>query len=95
MKGGLGVENIKELLGCSKCGCLILPDATKCPNCGVVYNDIGGGSVTDNPCFPSKLKIKETGVEAIVAYYHFACPHHGRVHVRATVTTPTIRCPFC
>lgn len=93
------MQSIKELLGCSKCGCIVLPDATKCPNCGTVYDDDRkahqDNSIGYSPNYSTQPKIKETGIGAIVAYYHFTCPNHGRVNVRASVIAPTLRCPFC
>ena len=88
------MQSIKELLGCPKCGCVILPDAIKCPNCGLAYEENDRRSNTGSIYSP-KPKIRETGIEAIVAYYQFTCPYHGRVSVRATVTAATIKCPFC
>jgi len=89
------VPSIKELLGCPKCGCTILPDAIKCPNCGTTYDDNGTGNVVDKITYSPQPGIREIGIKAIVAYYQFTCPHHGRVNVRATVMAPTIKCPFC
>ncbi len=80
---------IKELVGCPKCGCVILPDAVKCPNCGTAYIE------NDSIDYSSKSKMKKVGIETVIAYYQFICPQHGKINVKATVTPPTLRCPFC
>lgn len=89
------MKSIKEILECSKCGCIVLPDATKCPKCGSAYDGNGVGTMIDNVNYSSKPKIGETGIEVIVAYYQFSCPRHGRINVRAMVTASTVKCPFC
>jgi len=86
---------VKETVQCSRCGCIALPDASKCPRCGTTYN---GNRVKDlmNTVnyFPNPV-IEDTDIQVVQAYYQLTCHYHGRVNVKATVIAPTIKCPFC
>lgn len=87
---------IKEMFECSKCGCIRLPDATKCPRCGLAYDRDGTETTVNNIGYLTRSAgTRETSIEIIGTYYRLTCPHHGRINVRATVAVPTIKCPFC
>ncbi len=92
------MPSIKEILECPRCGCLILPDSTKCPKCGINYDGFTYSEVVDSiesNTYPSKLKVGNDSVEILVARYEFSCPQHGKVNVKSAVITPKIKCPFC
>jgi hypothetical protein len=89
------MQAVKERVQCSRCGCIALPDATRCPKCGASYN--GNGSkeaVSAISYFPSPL-IEEADTKVVRAYYQLTCSRHGRIHVKATVIGSPIKCPFC
>lgn len=89
------MQAIKETVQCSKCGCVTLPDATKCPKCGAAYDDNGTKGIIDTISYLSNPRIEDANIQVVRAYYQFTCPHHGKVSVRATVIGSTIKCPFC
>jgi len=90
------MQAIKDMVRCSKCGCIALPDATKCPKCGASYDRNGRREIIDPvTCFSSPSMEENDYIQVIRAYYQLTCPRHGKVHVRATVIGSPIKCPFC
>lgn len=71
---------------CNECGCVIQPDATKCPNCGLKYTSV-----------VSATKPRNNGNGIIVGRigYTITCPEHGKIHITANVASPPTSCPFC
>jgi len=72
-------------LKCTECGCIIPPDATKCPNCGQKYAEVKA----------VKTKNNGNGITVGRIGYAITCPDHGKIHVTATVASPPTKCPFC
>jgi len=72
-------------LKCVECGCIIPPDATKCPNCGQKYTEVKA----------VKPKNSGNGITVGRIGYAITCQHHGKIHVTATVASAPTRCPFC
>ena len=72
-------------LKCVECGCIIPPDATKCPNCGYKYAEVK----------VVKPKNNGNGITVGRIGYAITCPDHGKIHVTATVASPPTSCPFC
>ena len=62
-------------LRCTECGGTIPPDATKCPNCGLRY---------DQGTMP-KPKNNGNGITVGRIGYAITCPNHGRIHITAGV----------
>ena len=89
------IQAIKDTIQCSRCGCIALPDATKCPKCGVAYNGNGAKELIDSIAYISNPIMEDTSIQLIRAYYQLICPRHGKVYVKATAIGPTIKCPFC
>lgn len=87
--------SVREILKCPRCGCHILPDATKCPKCGTLYDSNGIESVVDPINYPAKPKLGNTDVEILIANYQLTCARHGKINIKATVIAPMIKCPFC
>lgn len=71
---------------CSECGCVIPPEANRCPNCGQKQVDVR-----------ARVSTKGNGNGIVVGRigYAITCPDHGRIHITATVASPPTRCPFC
>jgi ribosomal protein L40E len=82
------VQVVKDTIQCLRCGCIALPDATKCPKCGASYNGNGKKETFDNMSYFPSTKV-------VRAYYQLTCSRHGRIHVKATVIGSTVKCPFC
>ena len=86
---------VKETIQCSRCGCIALPDATKCPKCGAPYNgdrmELAGlmSYLTDHGA------AADAGSKVVRAYYELTCCRHGRIHVKASVIGSSVKCPFC
>ena len=102
MKGGgllYNMQGIKETIECVRCGCIALPDATKCPKCGAHYYESHEGNkakeIINAIDYISNSGIEDIDTRVIRASYQFICPHHGRVSVKAVVIAPKIKCPFC
>ena len=95
------MQVIKDTVQCSRCGCIALPDATKCPKCGVAYDGNGAKQMIDtircfsSPSIEEPRMEKDGDVRVIRAYYQLTCPRHGKIHVKATVIGSPIKCPFC
>jgi ribosomal protein L40E len=90
------VQVVKDTIQCLRCGCIALPDATKCPKCGASYNGNGKKEAFDNMSyFPTPAVLEDTSTKVILAYYQLTCSRHGRIHVKATVIGSTVKCPFC
>ena len=91
------MQVIKDTVQCSRCGCIALPDATKCPKCGKAYhNGNGEQEMLDAVSYLSNSQIEGVNTQQVVrASYQFICPQHGRVNVRAMVISSIIKCPFC
>lgn len=89
------MEAIKETVKCSRCGCIALPDATRCPKCGAAYDGNGTKGIIDTISCLSNPRIEDTDIQVVRAYYQLTCPRHGKIYVRATVIDSPIKCPFC
>jgi len=82
--------------GCSKCGLAVVPDAIKCPRCNAAYYSNGRLQLDANTkLYQLKAKDTKLNVQALVARYRLTCPHHDRIDIKATVTSPSVKCPFC
>lgn len=89
------MQAVKETVQCSRCGCIALPDATRCPKCGASYNGNGlKESVSAISYFSSPLVV-DAETKVVRAYYQLTCSRHGRIYVKATVIGSPIKCPFC
>lgn len=92
------MQAVRTTIRCTRCGCIALPDATKCPKCGEDYrnpSNTGAKEIIDPFAYLSTTKVDVDGIKIIRAYYQLTCPHHGQVHVRATVIGAPVKCPFC
>ena len=101
------MQAVKETVRCTRCGCLALPDANKCPKCGANYRNSNGNDAreTFDPfTYLSTARMAGAGnsasldtniIKVIRAYYQLTCPRHGKIHVRATVIGSPVKCPFC
>ncbi len=90
------MQAVKETVQCSRCGCIALPDATKCPKCGALYNGDRGKEITGIISYLSDHDvIDNTSTKVVRAYYQLTCVRHGKIHVKATVIGSPVKCPFC
>jgi ribosomal protein L40E len=90
------IQAVKETIQCSRCGCIALPDATKCPKCGASYIGDGKKETFDNVgFFPASVVLQDSGTKVVRAYYQLNCSRHGRIHVKAAVIGSSVKCPFC
>ena len=90
------MQIMKDTVQCSNCGCIALPDATKCPKCGAPYDRNGTREIIGPIPYLSTSGIEEDGgIQVIRAYYQLTCPRHGKIYVKATVIGSPIKCPFC
>jgi hypothetical protein len=90
------MQAVKETIKCSRCGCIALPDATKCPKCGASYNSDRAREITGIMSYLSDHSVIEDNSTRVVrAYYQFTCCRHGKIDVKATVIGSPIKCPFC
>lgn len=89
------MQVVKDTIQCSRCGCIALPDATKCPKCGASY--IAGKKETlDSMCFATApIASEDASAKVVRAYYQLTCSRHGKIHVKAAVIGSSIKCPFC
>jgi ribosomal protein L40E len=71
-------------LKCTECGCIIPPDATKCPNCGYKYAEV-----------KPTVKSNGHGIKVDRIGYAITCQVHGRIHITANIASPPTKCPFC
>lgn len=89
------MQAVRDRVQCSRCGCIALPDATRCPKCGASYNGNGAkDAVSIIDCISNPM-IEDADTRVVRAYYQINCRRHGRIHVRATVIGSPIKCPFC
>lgn len=89
------MQAVRDRVQCSRCGCIALPDATRCPKCGASYN---GNGIKGAVCDTSYLEIptvEDADTRVVRAYYQITCSRHGRIQVKATVIGSSIKCPFC
>ncbi|MBM3142352.1 MAG: hypothetical protein FJ005_04800 [Chloroflexi bacterium] len=88
---------VKDTVQCSRCGCIALPDATKCPKCGALYNGNGKKETVDDAMnyLPRPMIVEDTNIKVVRAYYQLTCYRHGKIHVKATVIGSPVKCPFC
>jgi ribosomal protein L40E len=65
-------------LKCSECGCVVPPDATKCPNCGHKYDDV-----------VVKAPAKSNGNDITVSCVGYATKYavHGKIYIRANIAS--------
>jgi len=89
------MQAIKETIRCSKCGCIALPDSTKCPKCGESYNGNGAKGVLNTLSYFANPTIEISDTQVTRAYYQLICPRHGKVYIKATAIGSAIKCPFC
>ena len=101
------MQAVKETIRCTRCGCLALPDANKCPKCGANYKNPSGAeakeifgpfnylSTATMDTIGNSASLDASIVKVIRAYYQLTCPRHGKIHVRAMVIGSPVKCPFC
>lgn len=89
------IQLVKDTRQCSRCGCIALPDATKCPKCGAAYNGNGAKEAVDAISYFSSQIVEDVNAKVVRAYYQLHCGRHGKIHVKATVIGSPIKCPFC
>ena len=90
------MQVVKETIQCSRCGCIALPDATKCPKCGASYIVNEKREIFDNVgFFPATTMLEDTSAKVVRAYYQLTCTRHGRIQVKAAVIGSSVKCPFC
>jgi len=90
------MQVVKDTIQCSRCGCIALPDATKCPKCGASYIVNGKRETFDSVgFFPAPAILEDTNAKVVRAYYQLTCSRHGRIHVKASVIGSSVKCPFC
>ena len=85
--------SVEKTLKCSKYGCVVVPDTTKCSNCSSAYDndEIERMVGTDDRKF-LQPKMTKVDIQITTAYYQFVCPKHGKSNVKAAITAPAIRC---
>ncbi len=90
------IQLLKETIQCSRCGCIALPDATRCPKCGASYITNNEKETLDNMgSFPTPPTLEDPSTKVVRAYYQLTCSRHGRIHIKAAVIGSSIKCPFC
>jgi hypothetical protein len=89
------MQAVRDKVRCSRCGCIALPDATRCPKCDALYNGNGAKEAISIIDCISRPMIENEDNGVVRAYYQFTCRHHGRIHVKSTVIGSPIKCPFC
>ena len=93
------MQIVNKTLKCSICGCISLPDATRCPKCGAIYNNnmlnTGSEEIFGSNRYLSIPRPDDTDTKIYWVYYQLTCPLHGKVDVRAIVIASAIKCPFC
>jgi len=90
------IQLMKDTIQCSRCGCIALPDATKCPKCGASYILNGKRDAMDTVgFFPTSVLAEDTNTTVVSAYYQLTCSRHGRIQVKASVIGSSVKCPFC
>jgi len=90
------IQAIKDTIQCSRCSCIALPDATKCPKCGASYNGSGAKEIVDTFSYlPNPTIVEDTSIKVVRAYYQLTCHRHGKIHVKAMVIGSSVKCPFC
>ena len=89
------MQAVKETVQCSRCGCIALPDATRCPKCGASYSDNGAKEAIGALSYLSSPLMEDADTKVVRAYYQLTCSRHGKIHVKATVIGSPIKCPFC
>ncbi len=93
------LQAIKERAECPRCGCIALPDATRCPKCGARYHESKTNefshAIDQILSKPANLSRPPDDVRIVRANYELDCPYHGKVRVKATVVSQSMRCPFC
>lgn len=96
------LQAVKATLRCSQCGCIALPDATKCPKCGALYHKDKEEVLFDTfrltSIAPEPVRTAKDTTECLKVVqvnYELDCPRHGRVRIKATVISAPMRCPFC
>ena len=89
------IQTVRDTVQCSRCGCIALPDATKCPKCGASYNGNGAKEAVNAISYISSPMIENAATRVVRAYYQLTCSRHGKIYVKATVIDSPIKCPFC
>jgi hypothetical protein len=89
------MQAVKDTVQCSRCGCIALPDATKCPKCGALYNGNGAKETVSAISYLPSPMMEDANTKLVRAYYQLTCSRHGKIHVKATVIGSPIKCPFC
>jgi len=89
------MQAVRDKVQCSRCGCIALPDATRCPKCGALYNGNGAKEAVSVINYISSATMEDADTRVVRAYYQLTCSRHGRIHIKATVIDSPIKCPFC
>jgi ribosomal protein L40E len=89
------MQIVKDTVQCSRCGCIALPDATRCPKCGASYNGNRAKEVVSAISYLSGPVIEDANARVVRAYYQLTCSRHGKIHVKSTVIGSPVKCPFC
>jgi hypothetical protein len=90
------IQIVKDTIQCSRCGCIALPDSTRCPKCGASYIHEVKREIFDNAdLFSTPAILEDTNTKVVRAYYQLTCSRHGRIHVKADVIGSSVKCPFC
>lgn len=89
------MQAVKDTRQCSRCGCIALPDATRCPKCGAAYNGNGTREVLQPISYLTESITEDVNTKVVRAHYQLNCGRHGKIHVKATVISSPIKCPFC
>ncbi len=89
------MQAVRDTVQCSRCGCIALPDATKCPKCGASYNGNGAKEAVSAISYLSSPLMEDADTKVVRAYYQLTCSRHGKIYVKATVIGSPIKCPFC
>ena len=93
------MQTLNRTIECTECGCLSFPDATLCPRCGAKYiKKVESNYYRDVNNVPSEFSMsKFNDVNELMWWssYQFSCPIHGNISVKASVISPSIKCPFC
>jgi len=89
------MQAVKDTVQCLRCGCIALPDATKCPKCGASYNGNGAKEEVSVINYIASPTTEDADTKVVRAYYQLTCSRHGKIHVRATVIGSPVKCPFC
>jgi hypothetical protein len=90
------MQILRGTISCNRCGCIALPDATRCPKCGALYERNGTPKpVVETVNYYPTPTIANANIQVIRAHYQLTCHHHGTIQVKASVIGTPVKCPFC